>query len=242
MAVEEKRLGLGELRVPRAAEVLAEALRSRILGGELSPGTSLPTERELAEESGLSRGSVRDALRMLEVEGLVETRPGRNGGTTVRRVEPAPLIRSLEIFIRGRRVRKRSLLEIRDAIEPEAAALAAERAEDAEIAELASFTEGMRAHINDVEGFLTLNAQWHIKVAEASGNELLAAFMNAIAREIRDATDLDDFNSPEVLEAAQGAHEAVVQAMSDRDADAARRRMQRHVHAYREAASLHVGA
>lgn len=236
MPSDEEGLGLGALRVPRAADVLADIIRGKILDGELGPGTSLPSERDLAEESRLSRGSVRDALRMLELEGLVATRPGRNGGTVVRQVEADPLIRSLKIFIRGRGLRPRSLLEIRELVEPECAALAAERGDEAAIASLVEVCEQMREHMDDVDEFLTLNTEWHTRMAAASGNELLAAFMSAVAPEIREATDLSDFNSAEVVEAAQHAHETVIDAIRHRDPAAARRRMARHVHAYREAA------
>lgn len=237
MSGTDKGLGVGALRVPRAADVLADVLRDKILNGELRPGTSLPAERDLAEESALSRGSVRDALRMLEIEGLVETRAGRSGGTVVRRVGSGPLMRSLEIFIRGRQVRMRSLLEIRELIEPECAALAAERGEDRAIARLSELCQEMRGQVDDVDEFLTLNAQWHIQVAEASGNELLVALMTAIAKEIRAATDLEDFNSAEVIQAAQHAHEAVRESIHAGDVEKARDRMRQHVHAYREAVS-----
>ena len=72
------------LVVPKAPDVLAEHLRETILRGELAEGSPLPTERELGERSGLSRASVREALRILESEGLIQTRPGRNGGASVK--------------------------------------------------------------------------------------------------------------------------------------------------------------
>lgn len=236
MAATQSALGLGALHVPRAADVLADALRDKILDGELEPGANLPAERDLAEESGLSRGTVRDALRMLELDGLVEIRSGRNGGAIVRRVGSDVLIRNLETFIRGREIRTRSLLEIRELVEPACASLVAERGDPDAVAELVDLAERMRERMDDVDEFLTLNAQWHIQMADASGNELLATFMQAIALEIRAATDLEDFNSADVLEAAQHAHETIIEAIRRRDPEAARRRMQRHVHAYREAA------
>lgn len=227
-------LQLGDLEVPRASEVLARRLRHKILEGDLHPGTWLPPERELADQSGLSRGSVRDALRALELEGLVVTKPGRNGGTMVRRPDGSSVHRSLEAFIRGRKIRFRSLLEIRELIEPECAALAAERHEQADLDLLHETSERLRAQAGDIPAFLTTNVRWHVAVAEASQNELFAAFMNAISREIRAATDVDGLNSEEVIDKALLAHDRIIEAIDARDVDAARRRMTRHVCAYRD--------
>src|ERR1041384_7768555 len=66
--------------VPKASDVLAARLREMILSSGLAEGTPLPTERELVAQSGLSRASVREALRVLETEGLIVTKAGRNGG------------------------------------------------------------------------------------------------------------------------------------------------------------------
>ena len=73
-------LKLAPIHVPKSTDVLADQLRKQILGGELAPGAPLPTERDLVLQTRLSRGSVREALRILEAEGLVSTRPGRLGG------------------------------------------------------------------------------------------------------------------------------------------------------------------
>ena len=78
-------LDLAAVVVPKASDVLAARLREMILSSGLAEGTPLPTERELVTQSGLSRASVREALRVLETEGLVVTRAGRDGGSQVRR-------------------------------------------------------------------------------------------------------------------------------------------------------------
>jgi GntR family transcriptional regulator, transcriptional repressor for pyruvate dehydrogenase complex len=223
-----------ELRVPKASDVLADHLRQRILDGELSPGEMLPAERLLAEQSRLSRTAVREALRILEIEGLVATKPGRNGGTVVRRPDGDAVARSLDVFIRGRRVRFQSVLEAREQIEPICAELAAGRRSAAELERLQRVTEQVEALREDVPAFLSANVEWHLEVARASGNELLAAFMLALAKAVRAATDIDDFNSEAVRDAALKAHRRVLEAISAQDEAAARRAMHRHVRAYRE--------
>src|SRR3712207_4142903 len=87
--------------VPRASDILAGKLRDIILSGRIPAGGALPTERELVAQSGLSRASVREALRVLEVEGLILTRVGRSGGSTVTLPGRASVARSLELFVRS---------------------------------------------------------------------------------------------------------------------------------------------
>ena len=86
-------IDLSPVFVPKAADVLADTLREQILNGRLGVGSLLPNERELSERAGLSRTSVREALRILEVEGLIATRTGRNGGSEVVRPTSATLER-----------------------------------------------------------------------------------------------------------------------------------------------------
>ena len=76
-----KPVRLSPILVPKTSDVLASELRRQILSGLLPPGASLPAERDLVTQTGLSRGSVRDDLRILESESLVITRPGRYGGS-----------------------------------------------------------------------------------------------------------------------------------------------------------------
>jgi DNA-binding FadR family transcriptional regulator len=98
-------LNLSTLDIPKAADVLAEVLREQILDGQLGEGSTLPSERALAEQSGLSRATVREALLILELDGLVLTRTGRKGGTEVVRPRSERVQRSIRTFIRGQGVR-----------------------------------------------------------------------------------------------------------------------------------------
>ncbi|QEC48359.1 FadR family transcriptional regulator [Baekduia soli] len=222
------------VRVPKASDVFAAELRGRILDGDLEPGVALPNERALAEAAGLSRTVVREALRILEIEGLVVTRPGRGGGTVVDRPDPQSLTRSVDIFIRGRGVRFRELLEAREQIEPACAELAARHRTDDDLRALDAATEAVRAVAAEVPAFLTANAAWHVTVARISHNELLASFMRALSDAVRAATDIADFNSDEVRAGALRAHDRVARAIRDGDGGAARAAMAHHVGAYRE--------
>jgi DNA-binding FadR family transcriptional regulator len=113
-------MDLGPVDVPKAADVLANLLRDRILSGEIAEGEALPPERTLVEQSRLSRASVREALRILKQQGLIVTRPGRGGGSVVARPSADDLVGSLDLYLRGQGWGRgnTTLLEAREIIEP----------------------------------------------------------------------------------------------------------------------------
>ena len=128
---DERRGMLEPVLVPRASDILAAKLRDIILSGRIPAGGALPTERELVAQSGLSRASVREALRVLEVEGLISTRVGRSGGSTVTLPGRASVARSLELFVRSQGIRLEALLVCRFVVESLLASLAASKRLDA---------------------------------------------------------------------------------------------------------------
>ena len=220
--------------VPKAADVLAGILREKILGGTLLEGVPLPNERDLGIQAGLSRASVREALRILEGEGLIATRIGRNGGSAVVRPSIATIERSVGIYIRGQRIRIDAVLETRAAIEPPSARFAALHRTDAdlEVIEAAHAKLQAASAAGDVSGYVRANLDWHVQVVRASHNELLIAFISAISQSVYEATDLEGFNSVEVRNSVIRAHRRALDAIIAQDGDAAARRMDRHVTAY----------
>jgi GntR family transcriptional repressor for pyruvate dehydrogenase complex len=223
---------MDRIAVPKASSVLAGHLRESILTRALQAGTLLPNERELAEKAGLSRTSVREALRMLEVEGLVSTRTGRNGGSVAQIPSHAALEKAIHLFIRGQRVRFQSMVETREAIEPASARLAALRRTDEDLAALQAIHDRMAEGMDDLQAFLTTNVEWHLAVVTASHNELMIGFMRAISTVILTSTDIAGFNSDAVRAAVLRAHGRVLDAIRGGDADGAHRRMARHLQAY----------
>jgi DNA-binding FadR family transcriptional regulator len=225
-------LDLAAVVVPKASDVLAAKLRELILSNGLAEGTPLPTERELVAQSGLSRTSVREALRVLETEGLVLTKAGRNGGSQVRRPGHESVSRSLELFVRSHGVRFEALLEAREAIEPAAARLAALHRSDADLSEMTRIHRELDAVADDVAAHVRLNLEWHRAVVQASRNELMIAFFNAIADAVHAVTESHSLFSPEVHREVVRVHARVLAAIEARDPDAAFRRMQGHLGAY----------
>jgi len=228
---------LTPMQVPKASDILADDLRERILRGEFPEGTALPPERELVTQTRMSRTTVREALRILEVQGLVGIRTGRAGGAFVQRPGGESVASSVSLVIRGQHIRMAALMETREALEPSCAELAARYRTEEDLASLDEANDALAAETEPVSDFLQANIDWHMAVAIAGHNELLTGFMLAISRAIYAATDNKAFIDAEIRRATVHAHRSITDAIRDRDPAAAVRRMKRHVHAYAEAIS-----
>lgn len=230
-------LDIPAVTVPKASDVLADRLREMILDEGLPEGTPLPTERELVAQSGLSRGSVREALRVLETEGLIVTKAGRNGGSAIRRPSRESISRSFELFLRSHGVRFDALIEARELVEPAAARLAALHRTDEDIAELKQIHRELESISDNAAKFAKVNLKWHLAVVKASKNELLITFIGAISRPIYAATEYQSLNTEELRREVLRVHGRVLDAIIEGDGDAAYRRMQRHINAYSQMAN-----
>jgi DNA-binding FadR family transcriptional regulator len=229
-----RRLTIGPLKAPTSAGALADTLRERILTGEVLEGTPLPPERAMVDETGLGRGSVREALRVLEAEGLIRTKTGRHGGAFTTLPDESGMARFVSQFVRGRHVPIRALLEARTAIEPNLAYFAALNRTDADVLALKNACAEMEAAPGDPE-FGHHNLAWHFAVANASHNELLMAFLTSIANAIASESAAHGFEARafgEIRTAVIHAHRGITDAVERREADAAKRRMERHLKAY----------
>jgi GntR family transcriptional repressor for pyruvate dehydrogenase complex len=156
---------------------LATDIERLILAGELPPGAKLPPERELATTLGVSRASIRDALRDLEMRGLLERTPGR--GTIVVDRPSSGMGRAL---LRELDPRTRDLLEvmeIRAIIEPPMTARAALRATARDLAHLQGLVEAMSPDL-DPEGYAALDRGFHQAIAQCTHNQLLAGVLDAV--------------------------------------------------------------
>ncbi|AJE87301.1 GntR domain-containing protein [Streptomyces albus] len=226
---------LTPMEVPKASDVLAGELRERILTGEFAEGAALPPERELVVQTQMSRTTVREALRILEVQGLIRIKTGRSGGAFVQRPGEESIASSVSLLIRGRQIRLSSLLETREAIEPYCARLAAMNRTADDLAVLEAANEAIADEDGTLPAFLQANVDWHVAVATASHNELLTGFMAALSRAIYAATENERFVDAEVRRVAVRAHRSITEAIRAQDPKAAVRRMTRHVHGYADA-------
>jgi GntR family transcriptional regulator, transcriptional repressor for pyruvate dehydrogenase complex len=226
-------LRLPRVSVPKSYDVLAAKLRETILNGDIREGESLPTERELVSQTGLSRGSVREALRMLAVEGLVRPRHGRLGGNIVTLPGKESMAHFVNQFVVGRRLSLRTVQESRETIEPTLARFAAERRSPDDVKKLRALNGELANAVSDRAQFAAVNIEWHNAVAAASRNDLLAAFLFSMSFGVAMSTMADEYDTMEVRKAAINIHARIADAIEAQSADLAFRRMEKHVSATR---------
>lgn len=158
-------------------------LGRRIVRGDVVPGEALPQEATLGEELGVSRTVIREAVKVLTAKGLVDSRPKR--GTVVRTnkdwnfFDPEVLLWRTETDPDGRHLLH--LTELRQVVEPAAAAMAASRASDDEIALVAEACENMSASVDRFDEFLAADRQFHFEVLNAAGNPFFAPVANVVS-------------------------------------------------------------
>jgi len=204
-----------------------EALLDR---GELRPGDQLPTERALAEQLQVSRASVREALRSLELLGAVETRAG--GGTFVRRAAAGDLARPLAGLIRrGHPIA--DVIEVRGLIEPALAAAAAERATREELAELRAILLEQERKVDRGESYAEEDTRFHELVGQAAGNEILVTMLAATFDVLR-ASRAEWLQTNTRAHASIDAHRRILEALEARDPEAARAASAEHIRAVGE--------
>lgn len=226
------------VRNSHASRALAEELREAILTGQLADGVVLPSERDLAGQADVSRGSVREALRALEAEGLIEVRSGRNGGAVVRIPGPESLGRPVAAFVRGAGLDDRPLVETLLVLEPACAGIAAAKRTDADIARFHDVLDRFAAADGHLER-LSLHAEWHALIGEATRNGLLAGILHGVAEAIRVATDIAAYSAPGIHKRTVASCRRIVDAIEARDVAAAEAAMFRHVTAGAKIATDH---
>jgi GntR family transcriptional repressor for pyruvate dehydrogenase complex len=227
--------GLGKIKVSKSSDVLAERLKQDILSDAYPPGSMLPTERELVSATGLSRGSVREALRMLQAQGIVATRAGRYGGSTVSIPSDDHLAGHINLYARGRGIPFTALAEVRLALEPRVAALAAERRTEEDLILLRAISDRIEKTAideNDLEAFLVENVNWHDALSAASHNDLLCALATSVSGLMFEASKLREFASIELRKRVCRAHAKILEAIEAGDAERARHRAQIDIEAY----------
>ncbi|HEY0400922.1 MAG TPA: FCD domain-containing protein [Blastococcus sp.] len=211
-------------RLPKAAEVLAEELRGRILRESKPTGTQLTTEAELIEEHGFSRGTVREALRLLEVEGLIAIRRGPRGGVSVGRPDLSQVSRTLSLLFTLDETPLSEFFEFRKLVEPYAARLTATSATDEARRRLLAYVE---AGPDDPE----YATNFHRVLAECTPNQILQVILVALHDVLDRHVRLEVIDEREV-EAVTEVHRRIARAVMDGKSDAAERLMRRHLEAF----------
>jgi len=220
-----------ERRPPKTAMLVAQRIVRDIVRSHMSPGELLPPERVMLEKYATGRGTLREALRLLEFQGVISLKPGPGGGPVLQTPSASHLASTLMLLMQLNRAPYQVIVDVRNALEPVISELAAEQISDASLAELAQTVEQMRSEIDDRDLFLEANKRFHDIIAWSSGNVLFAYIVDAVLG-ILDGTVLGIDDPGDRQAAILRAHEEIYAAISRHDADAAGERMREHIESY----------
>lgn len=224
MAVPE--LAFTAVRKTRVFEDVARQIQRLIVDGVLKPGELLPPERQLAEQFGVSRTSVRDAIRALELTGLVVARHGE--GNVVADVSADTLVAPIATLLLRKRKLVAELLDVRRMLEPALAARAAVHASDEEIAHLEEILRRQREKTLRGESTVEEDSEFHYSIALAARNSVVRTLLDVLMDLLRE-TRARSLQVPGRLERSLAGHRRVLDAIKRRDAEAAERAVRQHL-------------
>lgn len=210
---------------PKTYKLVADQLLELIAAGRLRPGDPVPPERELVENYRVGRSSVREALRMLESQGLIEARG--NGTFTVSHARNT-LNQSLELLLSVAEADLHELFEIRRILEGECAALAAGRRREADLVRMRAAIAEMESGIGSEDAYIAADLEFHLTIAEATGNRVAAHLMHALRDQLHRALGTV-YQIPHSAERSLAQHREIVEAIGARRPDEARASMQAHI-------------
>lgn len=221
----------GVARPPKAAMLVAQRIIRDVISAQLTPGDLLQPERTMLDRYQTGRGTLREALRLLEFQGVISLKPGPKGGPVLQEPSASHLASTLVLLLQLKEAPFRSIVEVRSAMEPMISRLAALRMSDEALAELRGTIQQMRDNLGHQDTFLEANKRFHDIIAWSSGNALFGYIVDSLLG-IMDGTVIGiDYPGPRRA-AILKAHDEIYQALDARDPEAAEHRMREHIDAY----------
>lgn len=227
------------VRKVRTYEQVMAQIEQRILDGRLGPGDRLPSEREFAQLLGVSRPSLREALRVLEALGIVDVRPGRgpDGGTAFLGHPGTGFSMLLKMQLALGHFRRTDVLRTRLTLEEWAVIEASRHATPADHVALRAILDEMDSPHLTARDFNGLDTEFHVRIAESTGNSLTAHLMGAlrtaIQRQMIEAYErLDDWRA--TSRSVRREHRAILQAIEARDGERAVELLRGHINDFYE--------
>lgn len=224
------------IKTQRVYQLIFEKIRDSIFNGDLKPGEKLPPERILAKRFQVSRTTIREALRVLELQGIIEIRS--HEGSFIRPVETQTLIDDMaSAIIKAEDSMVFEMLEVRRVIETECAALAAVRGASPNLIKIRAALDDMSKSESDEELGLLADLNFHYAVAEAANSPILFDLMKILVSRMKDtirATRRYRFAQPYKFEQTLNDHQEIYFAISAHDPDRARKLMTKHLVDIRE--------
>jgi GntR family transcriptional regulator, transcriptional repressor for pyruvate dehydrogenase complex len=229
-----------QLNKPRIAEIIADSLRRRILGGALADGDALPKMDDLVVEFPVSRPSIREAMRILETEGLISVRRGNIGGAVVHTPKAQTAGYMLGVVLQARRTPLSDLADALLEFEPACAAKAAATPDRNEILvpQLVALNQRLEENLADGPAFTRLARRFHDAVVHGSGNTTMALVVGALETLWSDhesnwaeaASAHGDYPVRAARNAVLQTHKKITQAIEEGDAARATHLAARHLH------------
>jgi len=214
------------VRKVRRYEQVAEQIRKLISSGALKPGDLLPPERELAAKLGVGRSSIRDAVRTLEVMGILEPRQGH--GTVVRDLSADALVVPLSLVLTRKRELVHELLDVRRMIEPALAARAAKNATPEEIAQMRGILERHEAKLRRGEQAIDEDSDFHYALALAARNSVVLRVLDVLMDLLRESRSRSLQVKGRPKRSFDG-HRRILRAIERRDGHAAESAVRQHL-------------
>lgn len=213
-------------RSQRLSDRVAQAILESVLSGNLPTGSRLPSERDLGEQFGVSRTVIREAVRSLVAQGVLEVKSG--SGVTIAAANSATIVQSMQLFLAARGMTYPMVHEVRSVLETQIARIAAQRADGDDVARLRAAADHMRQVSSDPAAVSRADVDFHRELAYCTHNELFTVMLDSIGDvmlEIRQATLTVPGRAPSVIE----AHDEIMRRVADGDSDGAAEAMRAHL-------------
>jgi DNA-binding FadR family transcriptional regulator len=216
------------IRPTKTAMLVAQRIVTDSLSNGIKLGGSLPPEKQMAEQYQTGRGTLREALRLLEFQGVLVLKPGPGGGPVLLEPDSSHLSTTLVLLMQLSNAPYRVIFEARSALEPMISRLAASRISDEQLIELKQSVTLMEDELYDEDSFLEANKGFHDVIAWASGNPLLGYLVDSLL-DIMDGTILG-FDYPERRRLAiLKSHQEIYLALESRNENESEARMREHM-------------
>jgi len=228
------RAALAEFQAVRKArryQQVAEQIQRLVVKGVLKPGDHLPAERELAAKFGVSRSSIRDAIRTLEVMGLLEPHHGK--GTVVRDLSTDSLVVPLVSVLVRKRHLVAELVDVRQMLEPALAARAAANATEEEIAQLEDILKRQAKKMGRGEETVAEDSEFHYAIAQAARNSVVIKVLDVLMDLLRESRTRS-LQVPGRRERSYAGHRRILRAIRSRDGSAAAAAARQHLREIQE--------
>jgi DNA-binding FadR family transcriptional regulator len=221
-------VSLANRRTLKRSEVLAHDLAHYIVDSNLPAGAMLPREREMVEQLGVGRTTLREALRILETRGVLTIRSGPGGGPVVRHPQPSDLTEALTLILQFQRATLTEVMDARIWLEPMCASMAASHVTSGEIQRLKAINDEIRETVVSEDRIIDANQRFHRLIAGTTGNLVVQVFCETL-RAVSDSGITEIRHSREFKKATVAGHDAIIAALEGHDPEAAEAAMREHV-------------